>query len=129
MFTDTIFPYSPDNAALLYYQAFLMIERIDDTMLKTLADLSAGRIKLNEEIKEHIKRCRDVIDLIVVAAKMPNCDWGLDYSKGAKHVQQENHPYVKHLLQMCNRRVLLPISSFRAIESSGYSFSSFGISL
>lgn len=83
MSTDTIFPYSPDNAALLYYQAFLMIERIDDTMLKTLADLLAGRIKLNEEIKEHIKRYRDVIDLIVVAAEVPNCDWGLNYSKGA----------------------------------------------
>jgi len=59
MSTDNIFPYPPDNAALLYYQAFLMIERIDDTMLKTLADLLAGRIKLNKEIKEYIKRCRD----------------------------------------------------------------------
>lgn len=84
MSTDTIFPHPPDNAALLYYQAFLMIECIDDTMLKTLADLLAGRIKLNEEIKEYTKRCRDAIDLIVVAAEMPNCDWGLDYSKGAK---------------------------------------------
>ncbi len=59
MSTDTIFQYPPDNAALLYYQAFLMIERIDDTMLKTLADLLAGRIKLNEKIKEYIKRFRD----------------------------------------------------------------------
>ena len=83
MSTNTIFPYPPDNAALLYYQAFLMIERIDVIMLKTLADLLAGRIKPNEEIKKYIKSCQNIIDLIVLAAEVPNCNWGLDYSKGA----------------------------------------------
>lgn len=74
-----------DNAALLYYQAFLIISRAkkrDEETMQLLCGLSFGKIKPDEKIRIFVDICRGVIDLAVTAAKIPNCDWGLDYSKG-----------------------------------------------
>jgi len=78
----SIFAQPPDNAALLYYQACLLYEKPDDTMDKMLSDFRDGKIKANEVIEQHIKKNRKVIDFIVKAANIPNCDWGYDYSQG-----------------------------------------------
>ena len=76
------YPPDPDNAALLYYQAFISYEKADDTMREMVADLSRGKIEPNEIIKKYIENCRGAIDLAVAAAEIPNCNWGLKYSDG-----------------------------------------------
>jgi hypothetical protein len=74
-----------DNAALLYYQAFMIINSVlkrDEATMKMLCDLPVDKIKPDEKSKLNVESYRRVIDLAVTAAKIPNCDWGLDYSKG-----------------------------------------------
>jgi len=78
----SVFAQPPDNAALLYYQAFLLYEEPDDTMEKMLSDFRDGKIEVNEVIEQYIEKNHKVVDFVVTAANMPNCDWGYDYSQG-----------------------------------------------
>ena len=80
--TPVVFAQPPDNAALLYHQAFLLYEKPDATMDKMLRDFLDDKIGVNEVIEQHIEKNRRVIDYIVTAADIPNCDWGYDYSQG-----------------------------------------------
>ena len=45
--TYTVFalPADPENAALLYYQAFCVYEKPDDTMKNMVRDLAKGKIR------------------------------------------------------------------------------------
>jgi hypothetical protein len=76
------YPPDPDNAALLYYQAYISYEKADDTMENMVTDLSRGTIEPNERIKKYIESCRTAIDLAAAATEIPNCNWGLKYSDG-----------------------------------------------
>jgi hypothetical protein len=73
---------SADNAALLYYQAFMLYEQPNDDMLKMVLDVALGQTAPNTEVRKFINSSRSAIDLAIAAADLPNCDWGLDYSKG-----------------------------------------------
>jgi hypothetical protein len=91
--TPSVFAQSSGNAALLYYQAFLLYEKPDETMSKMLSDFRNGKIKANEVIEQHIEKNKKVVDFIVKAANIPNCDWGYDYSQGFELVM----PNLAHL--------------------------------
>lgn len=92
--TSPVFAYppDPDNAALLYYQAYISYEKADDTMENMVTDLARGNIEPNERIKKYIESCRTAIDLATAATEIPNCNWGLKYSDGVSinlaHVAQ-----------------------------------------
>lgn len=81
MLADPAIAYPPDNAAVLYYRACLLYQP-DDAMKKMLTDLSKGKIKLNKKIKKYVKSQHNVINTVVTAANLPDCDWGYDYSQG-----------------------------------------------
>lgn len=77
------YPPDPDNAALLYYQAFLLVPQADDHALTELmANVANGAVAPNEQVKEYVKKCSAALDLAVVAAGVQHCNWGLRYSKG-----------------------------------------------
>lgn len=82
-------PPDPDNAALLYYQAFLIYERPDDTMGEMITDLAAGKIAPDARITKFIETQKTVIELAAAAAALPDCDWGMKYSDGLE--MQEPH--------------------------------------
>lgn len=111
MSTQSVFTYPPDNAALLYYQAFMIIERPDNTMRDMLDDLSKGKIKPDEKIEKYVENHRGVIELAVAAAEMPNCDWGLDYSKGLSL----NIPY----LEQCHTLAWVILADAQIFASKG----------
>jgi hypothetical protein len=76
-------PPDPDNAALLYYQAFLLVPQTDDRALTDLVlNVANGGVAPNEQVREYIKKCRDAIDCALAASELPHCNWGLRYSKG-----------------------------------------------
>ncbi len=75
------FAYPPDNAAVLYYKSFLLLEEPNDAMKKMLRDLKDGNTSLNEPIRQYIDKNRKVINEVVTAAEIKNCDWGLDFSE------------------------------------------------
>ena len=74
--------YPPDNAAVLYYKAAMSYE-VDDEMKNMLADLKSGDIELNNKIREFVNKNRLIIDTVLDATEVKNCDWGLDISQGA----------------------------------------------
>jgi len=95
--TSSVFalPPDPENAALLYYQAFLLYQRPDDTMKDMIADLAKGKIEPNTRVTEFIESQKAVIELVVTATELPKCTWGYKYSKGLDvmmpHLSQAKH--------------------------------------
>jgi hypothetical protein len=76
-------PPDPNNAALLYYQAFLVIPHPDDRAVTDLvAGVANGTAAPNDAVKEYVKKCGNAIDYAVAASNLPRCDWGLAYSRG-----------------------------------------------
>ena len=74
--------YPPDNAAVLYYKAFLILQEPSDDVKKMMGDLRGGKIKPNDEIRQCLQDNRHVIELVETAAGVRDCDWGYDISKG-----------------------------------------------
>ena len=75
-------PPDPDNAALLYYQAFLLYPQADDTTRGLLTKLSQGKIDPNEKIIEYVEGCHTSLELAMVASEIPLCNWGVRFSEG-----------------------------------------------
>ncbi len=76
-----VYAYPPDNAAVLYYKAMVLYEA-DDATAKMLADFAKGDIELNDKIREFVKQNRSIINIVLDACEVKNCDWGMDFSEG-----------------------------------------------
>jgi len=72
--------YPPDNAAVLYYKAFLMYNM--DESIESLRKLKKGEIVVNDEIRELVQKNRVIIDCVLDGSEIEMCDWGADLSKG-----------------------------------------------
>ncbi len=85
-------PPDPDNAALLYYQAFCVYEKPDDTMEDMVRRLAGGGMEPNPTITRYIESCRPAIELAASAEELSKCNWGLKYSEGfdmqARHLAE-----------------------------------------
>jgi hypothetical protein len=77
-----VFAYPPDNAAVLYYKAFMLMEEPNDALGKALAAVRKGEAKPDDQVRRYVERNRDVIKYAVVAANTSHCDWGHDLSEG-----------------------------------------------
>jgi hypothetical protein len=75
-------PADPDNAALLYYQAFLLLPKCDFRTEVLLQQVTYGRDP-NDTIRAYVEGCGDAIRCAEKAALAPHCDWGLPYSLGS----------------------------------------------
>jgi len=76
------FAYPPDNAAVLYYRAFMLMEEPNEAIGEMISDLRKGESGVNEQIRRYVERNRKAINVIVTATEIRNCDWGLDFSEG-----------------------------------------------
>jgi hypothetical protein len=74
-------PPDPENAALLYYQAFCSYEKPDAAIDEKLWDLAKGKIQPDPEMIKYIESCHPAIELAVKAAELDSCDWGILYSE------------------------------------------------
>ena len=84
------FAYPPDNAAVLYYKAFMLYES-PDNIGNMLWDYWKGKIESNEKIEECLKKNRRIIDMVLDASRIDHCDWGLDYSRGTEVLLPPHH--------------------------------------
>ena len=82
--TTSVFalPPDPDNAALVYYQAFLLYEQPDQATSGLLKDLAQGKIEPSEKIIEYVQGCNTSLELAMIASEIPMCNWGVRYSEG-----------------------------------------------
>jgi len=74
--------YPPDNAAVLYYKAFIILQEPSKDVKKMMSDLRGGKIKPNDEIRQFLQDNQHVIEFAETAAGVRDCDWGYDISKG-----------------------------------------------
>lgn len=79
--TTCAYSYPPDNAAVLYYKASVLYE-VDDEMANMLTDFQKDNIDVNDKIKEFVKKNQLIINTILDATEVKNCDWGMDFSQG-----------------------------------------------
>lgn len=75
-------PPDPDNAALLYYQAFISFPKSHDMMSKQLRDVAYGEAEPNEAVRDYVASCANVLEFVQAAAQIPTCNWGYRYSQG-----------------------------------------------
>lgn len=88
--TPSLSAYPPDNAAVLYYKAFMLYES-PDNIGPMLWDYWKGNIESNDKIEEFLKKNRRVIDIALDATRIDHCDWGLDYSQGMEVLLPPHH--------------------------------------
>jgi hypothetical protein len=74
--------YPPDNAAVLYYKAFMLLHESDNVPAEVMADFMDGKVKSNEQIREYLKYNQAAIEILDEASKIEKCQWALDHSKG-----------------------------------------------
>ena len=75
------YSYPPDNAAVLYYKAAMLYE-VDGEMADMLEDFQKDKIELNDKIREFVKKNLRIINTVLDASEVKNCDWGMDFSRG-----------------------------------------------
>ena len=80
--TAPAYPPDPDNAALLYYQAFIVRPKNHDEVVNQLDDVARGKMEPTTEIRQYLEKCQGSIELTVAAASIPECTWGIRYSQG-----------------------------------------------
>ncbi len=78
--TVSAYPKDPDNAALLYYQAFLSFPKDHDHL--SLDAVVDGTSEPNEAVRAYITKCQTSIKLTLAASELDTCDWGMQYSEG-----------------------------------------------
>jgi hypothetical protein len=75
-------PPDPDNAALLYYQAFLTMADLDKEARDHMAEVARGTIPPDEKARESVKSCRAALEYAEAAKDLRTCNWGFRYSQG-----------------------------------------------
>jgi len=90
------YPADPNNAALLYYQAFISFPSNYNEMSLPLDPSPSGLIEPNEAIRDYLKTCDSVFDFANAAAKLKACDWGIRYTRGNK-MEPPHDPLSPHL--------------------------------
>lgn len=89
-------PPDPDNAALLYYQAFLSLAELSDGERRVIRAVAKGEADPNDRVREYIQKCRGAIELAEAAAQVPMCNWGLRFSQGFDALMPQL-AHVRHL--------------------------------
>jgi len=75
-------PPDPDNAALLYYQAFISIADLDKEARDHISKVATGEVAPNEKTRQYIEECHGAISFADGAKPLQKCDWGFRYSQG-----------------------------------------------
>jgi hypothetical protein len=81
--------YPPDNAAVLYYRAFSLMEHQEGGLSSALREYAKGKAPLNSQVRQYLDNHQRVIDMIFDATQIEHCDWGVDYSKGLETLWPE----------------------------------------
>ncbi len=69
-------PPNPGNAALLYYQAFLLRPKPNEALSNKIHEVSFGA-EPDRQIRKYLGSCLDVIEVVEIASRMQQCTWGV----------------------------------------------------
>ncbi len=79
---STVQAYPPNNAAVLYYRAFMVMKEPSKEVGDMISKMRKDRAKATEAVKQCLEENRHMIRFVETAATLPNCDWGRDESRG-----------------------------------------------
>lgn len=107
-------PPERENAALLYYQAFLLCPEADPNMASRIDRAFAGA-RVTEEIIGYMDRARQAIDLAETASQMPTCNWGIPHLDGGAS-WREPRVHIRRLVKILglDARILADEGNHRA---------------
>lgn len=74
--------YPPDNAAVLYYKAFLMLQEPSEEVKEMMSEMRQGKTKSNDQVRQYLDENKHVLEFVDDAAEIRDCDWGHDVSRG-----------------------------------------------
>ena len=109
-------PPDPDNAALLYYQAFLLRPEPDEDTYWSIDEVVRGG-EPDEKLREYLnlRDCRKTIELAEAAAQLLQCNWGIRFSHGlGVTLPQLKHFRPLGFLLYADARVLAMDGDYRA---------------
>jgi hypothetical protein len=109
-------PPDPDNAALLYYQAFLLRPEPDEDTYWSIKEVVSGG-EPDEKLREYLnlRDCRKTIELAETAAQLLQCNWGIRFSHGlGVTLPQLKHFRPLGFLLYADARVLVMDGDYRA---------------
>ncbi len=106
---------NPDNAALLYYQAFLLRPNIDKTTSQKIQDVLRGA-EADREIRTYLGHCLPMIQAAEIASRIPQCTWGIGYSSGTRFDGKDLLSEVNSLnrILVADARILAADGHYRA---------------
>jgi len=70
-------PHNPVNAALLYYQAFLLRPELNGAISFKIHDVVFSGVEPDRQVRTYLGYCLDVIEIVEIASRMPHCIWGI----------------------------------------------------
>jgi len=105
-----VIPPDPDNAALLYYQAFISLPDLDKEARDHIGHVATGEVPPTEATREYIEKCHGAIVLADAARPLRICNWGFRYSQGFEAVM----PYLAQIRFLSY--VLLADARVRALD-------------
>ena len=70
-------PPNPGNAALLYYQAFLLRPEPNEAISNKIHDVVALGAEPDRQVRTYLGYCLHVIKIVEIASRMQQCIWGV----------------------------------------------------
>jgi len=68
---------NPDNAALLYYQAFVLIPDPNRSLDSKLNEVVYQGAESDRQVRTYLGHCLHLIELVDTASRIANCEWGI----------------------------------------------------
>ncbi len=108
-------PPNPDNAALLYYQAFLLRPDFDVTTSQRIDDILRGA-ESDKQMRIYLGHCLPMIQVAEIASRIPQCTWGIRHGRGPGFDRLFLSPSVYHLvvILLVDARTLAADGHYRA---------------
>ncbi len=108
-------PPNPDNAALLYYQAFLLRPEANLAITRKLEGVLTGA-ESDRQVRTYLGHCLPMIKITETASRMPQCNWGTWHEPGVifNKIGWTNEIRYLTLIQFADARTLAADGHYRA---------------
>jgi len=102
-----------NNAALLYYQAFLLLPELDDDIYEKIRGVCDGN-EPDKQVKIFLGKCLPTIKLFEAASQIPGCTWGLLSEKKIRSTFLNRNAANLSYIVATDARILSPDGHYRA---------------
>ncbi len=110
--TEDSVPPNQDNAALLYYQAFLLRPEPPEAIKYEMHSISEP----TRQIRTYLGHCLPMIQAAEIASRIPQCTWGIGYRSGPRFDWKDLFSEVTNLegILVLDARILAANGHYRA---------------